>query len=116
MPPLFLRGIRQRISLSNEDTNHQNGDGHSRRKSHCIIRKIRNAKDRMDSPYSQGARPHKQQPPLVSPVNGENIIVWAPNNIAECLHKSLGINNAADQIRWLQKNGRCCNLYLNPLL
>ena len=99
MPPLFLRGIRQRISLSNEDTNHQNGDGYSRRKSHCIIRKIRNAKDRTDSP-SQGARPHKQRPPLVSPVNGENIIVWAPNNTKSPL---LG----ADQIRWLQKDVRC---------
>ena len=26
---------------------------------------------------------------------------------AGCLHKSLGINNAADQIRWLQKDVRC---------
>ena len=51
-------------------------------------------------PLSQGARPHKQRPPLVSTVNGENIIVFAPNNTKSPL---LG----ADQIRWLQKDVRC---------
>ena len=40
-----------------------------------FIRRICNATDRMDSP-SKRARPHKQRPPLVSPVNGENIWAW----------------------------------------